>query len=70
MDCSTSARTLLNWAASAIPTPNKLIPALKKKFTYQDGANVNVDERWLRYHAYNKRRPVWCLVTEKRVVNS
>ena len=33
----------------------------------QDGANVNVDETWLRYHAYNKKRKtyMWCLVNRK-----
>ena len=37
------------------------------KIAFQDGANVNVDETWLRYHAYNKKRKtyMWCLVNRK-----
>ena len=37
------------------------------KIALQDGANVNVDETCLRYHAYNKKRKtyMWCLVNRK-----
>lgn len=33
----------------------------------QDGANVNVDETWLRYHAYNNKCKtyMWYLVNRK-----
>lgn len=38
-----------------------------KKKVLQNGANVNVDETWFRYHAYNKKRKtyMWCLVNRK-----
>lgn len=38
-----------------------------QEIALQDGANVNVDETWLRYHAYNKKRKtyMWCLVNRK-----
>ena len=55
MDWNTSVQNLLNWADKGAMQLNKLIPALKK-IALQDGANVNVDETWLRYHAYNKKR--------------
>ncbi len=56
----------LQWADKGAMQLNKLIPALKK-IALQDGANVNVDETWLRYHAYNKKRKtyMWCLVNRK-----
>lgn len=33
----------------------------------QDGANVHVDETWLRYQTYNEKRKtyMWCLVNRK-----
>lgn len=42
---------------------NKLIPSFKK-IALQGGANVDMDETWLRYHAYNTKRKMymWCLV--------
>ena len=45
---------------------NLLIPSLKK-IALQDGANVNVDETWLRYQTYNEKRKtyMWCLVNRK-----
>ncbi|MCF2594575.1 transposase [Bacteroides caecigallinarum] len=66
MDWNTSPQNLLNWAEKGAMQLNKLIPALKK-IALQDGANVNVDETWLRYHAYNKKRKtyMWCLVNRK-----
>ena len=66
MDWNTSVQNLLNWADKGAMQLNKLIPALKK-IALQDGANVNVDETWLRYHAYNKKRKtyMWCLVNRK-----
>ena len=62
----TSVQNLLNWADKGAMQLNKLIPALKK-IALQDGPNVNVDETWLRYHAYNKKRKtyMWCLVNRK-----
>lgn len=66
MDWSTFVQNLLNWADKGAMQLNKLIPALKK-IALQDGANVNVDETWLRYHAYNRKRKtyMWCLVNRK-----
>ncbi len=66
MDWNTSVQNLLNWADKGAMQLNKLIPALKK-IALQDGANVNVDETWLRYQAYNKKRKtyMWCLVNRK-----
>ncbi len=58
MDWNTSVQNLLNWADKGAMQLNKLIPALKK-IALQDGANVNVDETWLRYHAYNKKRKTY-----------
>ena len=37
----------------------KFKTAADKKIALQDGANVNVDETWLRYHAYNKKRKTY-----------
>ncbi len=59
MDWNTSVQNLLNWADKGAMQLNKLIPALKK-IALQDGANVNVDETWLRYHAYNGPTKVPC----------
>ena len=66
MDWNTSVQNLLNWADKGAMQLNKLIPALKK-IALQDGASVNVDETWLRYHAYNTKRKtyMWCLVNRK-----
>ena len=66
MDWNTSVQNLLNWADKGAIQLNKLIPALKK-IALQDGANVNVDETWLRYHSYDKKRKtyMWCLVNRK-----
>ena len=66
MDWNTSFQNLLNWADKGVIQLNKLIPALKK-IAFQDGANVNVDEIWLRNHAYNKKRKtyMWCQVNRK-----
>lgn len=66
MDWNTSTQNLLNWADKGAMQLNKLIPALKKT-ALQDGANVNVDETWLRYHAYNRKRKtyMWYLVNRK-----
>lgn len=72
MDWNTSVQNLLNWTDKGAMQLNELIPALKK-IALQDGANVNVDETWLRYHAYNKKRKtyMWCLVNRKaRIVSS
>ena len=66
MDWNTSVQNLLNWADKGAMQLNKLISALKK-IALQDGASVNVDETWLRYHAYNTKRKtyMWCLVNRK-----
>ena len=66
MDWNTSPQNLLNWADKGAMQLNKLIPALKK-IALQDGANVNVDETWLRYRSYDKKRKtyMWCLVNRK-----
>lgn len=66
MDWSTSVQNLLNWADKGAVQLNLLIPALKKA-ALQDGANVNVDETWLRYQTYNEKRKtyMWCLVNRK-----
>ena len=53
MDWNTSVQNLLNRADKGAMQLNKLIPALKK-IALQDGANMNVDETWLRYHAYKR----------------
>ena len=49
LDWNTAVQNLLNWADKGAMQLNKLIPALKK-IALQDGAIVNVDETWLRYH--------------------
>lgn len=66
MDWNTSPQNLLNWADKGAIQLNRLIPALKK-IALQDGANVNVDETWLRYRSYDKKRKtyMWCLVNRK-----
>ena len=49
---------------------NKLIPAFKS-VALSEGANVNVDETWLRYHTLDEKRKtyMWCLVNkEARIV--
>ena len=66
MDWNTSVQNLLNWTDKGAMQLNKLIPALKK-IALQDGANVNVDETWLRYRSYDCKRKtyMWCLVNRK-----
>lgn len=69
MDWNTSVQNLLNWADKGAIQLNRLIPALKK-IALQDGASVNVDETWLRYRSYNKKRKtyMWCLVNRKACI--
>lgn len=66
MDWNTSVQNLLNWADKGAMQLNKLIPALKK-IALEDGANVNVDETWLRYNGLDGKRKsyMWCLVNRK-----
>lgn len=66
MEWNTSVQNLLNWSDKGAVHLNLLIPALKK-IALQDGANVNVDETWLRYQTYNEKRKtyMWCLVNRK-----
>lgn len=66
MDWNTSVQNLLNWADKGAIQLNLLIPALKK-VALQDGANVHVDETWLRYQTFSEKRKtyMWCLVNRK-----
>ena len=66
MDWNTSVQNLLNRIDKGVIQLNLLIPSLKK-VALQDGANVNVDETWLRYQTYNEKRKtyMWCLVNRK-----
>ena len=71
MDWNTSVQNLLNWADKGAIQLNLLIPTLKK-VALQDGANVNVDETWLRYQTYNEKRKtyMWCLATVRHTSSS
>ena len=66
MDWLTSPQNLLNWADKGAIQLNRLIPALKK-VALCEGANVNVDETWLRYRTVDVKRKtyMWCLVNRK-----
>ena len=66
MDWLTSPQNLLNWADKGAIQLNKLIPALKK-VTLGEGADVNVDETWLRYCTVDVKRKthMWCLVKRR-----
>ena len=66
IDWLTSPQNLLNWADKGAIQLNRLIPALKK-VALCEGANVNVDETWLRYRTVDVKRKtyMWCLVNRK-----
>ena len=66
MDWLTSPQNLLNWADKGAIQLNRLILALKK-VALCEGANVNVDETWLRYRTVDVKRKtyMWCLVNRK-----
>lgn len=69
MNWNTSPQNLLNWVDKGAMQLTKLIPAFKQ-IALQGGANMNVDEIWLRYHAYNKKCKtyIWCLVNCKACI--
>ena len=71
MDWNTSVQNLLNWADKGAVQLNLVIPALKK-VALQDGANVHVNETWLRYQTYNEKRKtyMWCLVNRKALART
>lgn len=62
----TCRQNLINWMDKGAEQLKKLLPALKK-LALKDGANVNVDETWVRYqtHFGHKKAYMWCLVNRK-----
>lgn len=62
MKMSVCRQTLTNWFSKAAEQFSKLIPAMKDE-ALCEGANVNVDETWCRYHTRfgHKKHYIWCL---------